>query len=651
MFKKIGLLCIVILLLLPMPIQRASAAGDDNVNIAAIHFGPASANFSNALSDYDLYLDRSSTQNYYFGVRTEDSRASRDYRVNGGGWIALPDWTSTGYFPINPGTTNLIEIRVTSFDTTASRIVTLHVHSPLPSDPYLRRLETSEGALSPTFNTTTYTYTLTVPYTTNSLKLTPTLNDADGKVDVDGVQTVSGTASAPINLSVGSNPIALDTTSADNNQSLRYTVNIIREALSAEARLSNLSLSAGSLSPNFDSAIIVYDTEVPSSVQSLTVKPTLADNNASLTLQTGNGNDVPLTNDTHSLPILLQEGQTLIRIKVTAQDGSEKIYTLRVFRPSSNADLSQLSVNPAELSPLFDSSTVNYEATVEYTVSQLTLKPVASESHATIAVSVNDAVYANVLSDTYSQPLPLIIGENRIRIKVNAQSGAEQTYSLKIFRLAPPQQPSATYSPTPTSPGNIAVKTPVPSEPIKPLELTDITGYWAEPLIRSAVSQGWISGYPDGTFLPKKAITRQEFAVVLTQALGLAESPATNRMDFSDAQEIAPYALNAMSLAYQRGLFLGYPDGSIRPNANINRMEMILIVMRELGKLPDEALTTGFADDDRIPAWAKPSVRTARQWGLVRGHGDNRLAPTDTATRAEAVAIVQQLLVMKSSQQ
>ncbi|WP_410795792.1 S-layer homology domain-containing protein [Paenibacillus sp. J5C2022] len=62
-------------------------------------------------------------------------------------------------------------------------------------------------------------------------------------------------------------------------------------------------------------------------------------------------------------------------------------------------------------------------------------------------------------------------------------------------------------------------------------------------------------------------------------------------------------------------------------------------------KLPlKEGDYTGFADDDMIPPWAKRTVESIRELGIVNGRGDNRFVPNDTATRAEATVMLLRML-------
>lgn len=51
---------------------------------------------------------------------------------------------------------------------------------------------------------------------------------------------------------------------------------------------------------------------------------------------------------------------------------------------------------------------------------------------------------------------------------------------------------------------------------------SDISGHWAEDSIRKAATQGWISGYTDGTFKPDEYITRAETVLFINNVLGRA---------------------------------------------------------------------------------------------------------------------------------
>lgn len=52
------------------------------------------------------------------------------------------------------------------------------------------------------------------------------------------------------------------------------------------------------------------------------------------------------------------------------------------------------------------------------------------------------------------------------------------------------------------------------------VSFNDINRHWAKAYIRLAAGNGWINGYPDGTFCPDKPITRAETAAMINRVLG-----------------------------------------------------------------------------------------------------------------------------------
>jgi gliding motility-associated-like protein len=119
---------------------------------------------------------------------------------------------------------------------------------------------------------------------------------------------------------------------------------------------------------------------------------------------------------------------------VTAQDGvTTKTYTLTVTRsaPATNALLSALSLSTGDLSPNFAAGTTSYTASVDGTVSSITVTPTTSSVYA--SVTVNGTA---VTSGSASQNLPLNVGANTITIVVTAQDGSTQkTYTVTVTRV------------------------------------------------------------------------------------------------------------------------------------------------------------------------------------------------------------------------
>ncbi|WP_337102426.1 fibronectin type III domain-containing protein [Paenibacillus sp. YIM B09110] len=174
----------------------------------------------------------------------------------------------------------------------------------------------------------------------------------------------------------------------------------------------------------------------------------------------------------------------------------------------------------------------------------------------------------------------------------------------------------------------------------KPLaEFSDIAGHWAELEIKRAVGQSLITGYPEGTFKPNQTITRAEFIVILAKALNWKNEGVD--LSFTDKESIGSWAEKAVAQAVEAKVISGYNDDSFRPNAEITRAEIAVLISRAFGFARTESAAEGsFADANDIPSWSREAVEAVRERGIVSGRGGNLFAPNDQATRAEAVAIL-----------
>lgn len=202
--------------------------------------------------------------------------------------------------------------------------------------------------------------------------------------------------------------------------------------VSASAALTNLTLSNGTLSPDFHSDTTSYSASVSNSTTSITVIPTVSDTTARVKL-----NGVEVTSGSASPAISLSGGSNTITTLVTAQDGeTTKTYTLTVNRAlSTNASLAALSTSSGTIDPVFDAATLSYAASVPFATSSITVTPTLSEANATIQVQVNDGGYASVASANASSALALNVGSNTIDVKVTAQDGTTiKTHTITVTR-------------------------------------------------------------------------------------------------------------------------------------------------------------------------------------------------------------------------
>lgn len=91
----------------------------------------------------------------------------------------------------------------------------------------------------------------------------------------------------------------------------------------------------------------------------------------------------------------------------------------------------------------------------------------------------------------------------------------------------------------------------------------------------------------DGTFRPDAPITRAELTKIAAGFFSDPRVAATYDGRFSDVHG-AEWYISYLMTALEEGLIEGYPDGSFRPNRPITRAETCTIVNRTLGRKPEK---------------------------------------------------------------
>jgi hypothetical protein len=168
------------------------------------------------------------------------------------------------------------------------------------------------------------------------------------------------------------------------------------------------------------------------------------------------------------------------------------------------------------------------------------------------------------------------------------------------------------------------------------------SSHWAKPYIEYMAEERIIEGRDDGKFYPEDPVTRAEFAKLITVALGIDNSYATaNFTDVSSNQWHYRYVASAVN----NGIILGYPDGSFDPNAQISRQDMAVIIARAMG-YRDGSPASGlyFADADQVAEYAVGHVGYCTEKGYITGRPGNIMDPKGITTRAEAAVVIYRLL-------
>ena len=114
--------------------------------------------------------------------------------------------------------------------------------------------------------------------------------------------------------------------------------------------------------------------------------------------------------------------------------------------------------------------------------------------------------------------------------------------------------------------------------------LKDVEGTNYEAAVEALIELGVVAGYPDGTYLPEKTVSRAEMAKLLVIAAGLepAAEVAVGSTRFSDV-DANHWACGYINVAAEYGYIAGYPEGTFKPDAEVKYSEAVTMALRVLG--------------------------------------------------------------------
>jgi uncharacterized delta-60 repeat protein len=379
--------------------------------------GALSPSFSSGTTSYAVSVPYATTS---LSVTPTVGDALASVKVNGS---TVSSGVASQSISLSVGS-NEISVVVTAQDGTTTTYAVTATRLPKSANSSLSGLSLSTSVLSPSFSSGTTSYTVSVPYATASLRVTPTVGDALATVKVNGSTVSSSSASGPVSLSVGPNTITVVVT-AEDGTTTTYAITTTRQPASSNSSLSGLSLSTGALSPSFSSGTTSYTVSVPYATTSLSVTPTVGD-----ALATVKVNGSTVSYGSASGPVSLSVGSNTITVVVTAQDGTTTTYAITTTRRMSNDSLlAGLSLSTSVLSPSFSSGTTSYTVSVPYATTSLSVTPTVGDALATVKVNGSTVSYGSA-----SGPVSLSVGSNTITVVVTAQDGTTTTYAITTTR-------------------------------------------------------------------------------------------------------------------------------------------------------------------------------------------------------------------------
>ncbi len=167
---------------------------------------------------------------------------------------------------------------------------------------------------------------------------------------------------------------------------------------------------------------------------------------------------------------------------------------------------------------------------------------------------------------------------------------------------------------------------------------------WGELPIEAVKEEGIMTGYADGAFRPDTIINRAEALTILFRTKKMDIGTTEYVRNFSDVPRGSWFA-DSVNTAVAEGWIKGYEDGTFRPENSLNNAEWATLLQRSFGLEPDAENVPSFSDvPARI--WFGDSVASMYANGLIRTGRAKFFHPEAELTRANAAWTIATILRM-----
>lgn len=138
----------------------------------------------------------------------------------------------------------------------------------------------------------------------------------------------------------------------------------------------------------------------------------------------------------------------------------------------------------------------------------------------------------------------------------------------------------------------------------------DVTGTPYETAVNGLMEKGVVVGYPDGTYRPTASINRAEACVIVIKSMGATEADLAAAAKSGFSDLVGfDWATKYINYAVTNDVISGYADGTFRPNSNVTYNEMAAMLVRALG----------FQESDLTGTWPSNFVTKAEVLGIFSG--------------------------------
>jgi hypothetical protein len=319
---------------------------------------------------------------------------------------------------------------------------------------FLAALSVAGGILSPGFAPNSLSYLVAVPYAARQLALAAQPQSRFAGLALEPGPAARGAMppfkgnlaskeGAVIDFQSGDRVSLTVAVTAQDGNVLRYFLDIRRSPPDSNADLASLTVSAGVLSPVFNPRIVSYTLSLPAAAETVSLTFVAASKVAKIS------SELPLAQSGAAQLIIVpaSPGQIVtVNIMVTAEDGTQRLYRIKVSRegvpvgmPDTNARLAVLQVSGAPLTPPFNPALTAYEVKLPEKVASVVVNARAESPAAAVTLDGQPLAAGG-------RNVAVAAGSTQtVTLEVTAENGAVTRYMLKLTREGAPaaKPPSA----------------------------------------------------------------------------------------------------------------------------------------------------------------------------------------------------------------
>ncbi|WP_312650208.1 S-layer homology domain-containing protein [Aminipila sp.] len=521
--------------------------------------------------------------------------------------------------------------------------VTFTVKVNQSSKANLSSLTLSNSTLSPMFVSGITNYTASVPNNITTVTVTPTVEESNATVKVNGITVTSSSSSGAINLDVGSNIVEV-TVTAEDGTTKTYTIAIERMEAKPSSGGGDNSPGGGNNSPT-NSTTPTYKAVVSNSGLSKSTLPVNVDMDTHrATVDVGTlGKDIFDGTETEgiNIPSIPGINAYTLRIPVNSLYRLKEKDSMNFCNSIGNVTIpidmlagiagikgkqADITIGKGDKSKLTDEikMTIGDRPLIQL---NLTLDGAQTEWNNPAAPVMVSIPYTPTAAEL----------ANPERIVVWYIDGSGKALSVPDGHYDPVTR-SVTFSTTHFSYYAVG---------FNQVSFNDIkAGAWYEKAVSYIAAREITKGTGNYHFSPEAKLTRGEFIVMLMKAYGIAPNEKS-KDNFKDAGNT--YYTGYLAEAKRLGISEGVGNNLFVPKKEITRQEMFTLlysVLKSLNELPEGdsgKILTNFSDSTEIAAWANDAMTLLVETGTISGNA-SKLTPKSMTSRAEMAQLLYNLL-------